>query len=292
VGAILTAAGWVFLPALAALAALLGHQALAKDRDHTELAATAALITTCGGVCICGVLGLLPGILAIILAAGAFIAAAVLSVDMVRKVSDPHPEAKVLGGLALVSWLVVRDAFTRGRKAAGKRRRPPDELAPRRKPKTADSPAPPKRPDVRAVPDPRPAPPPRSAPALTSGPLPRAVAEGRVSQAWAQVISGIADFEAGSDAEFLAHWQETATGMVHVADAIIDQAEYHAEEVGLAPVIVTAMFDGSELASETSSGFAAVRERLLEAYQGARGDAAAGHDLPKDGRWVTGEDAG
>lgn len=291
----ITALPWicaVLLLGCAAIAATAGIAVQGKRRGAARSATVAALAETCLALAILGAAGVAaPATVVILCVLLAGIATVMVLTD--KRVLPPDYDgphwAAVVSDAWAAAFLTVRDVLrdvcgraSRVRGGRGDRPAAVPASLPRR---TIPPPGPaPSIPGRRAVP------PVRRDPALASAPLSRSITSGPVSPAWQALIASVADFDPEDEDVFLEHWREQATGFLAYADAMLDAADALGDGgAGLAPPIISAVFDGAEAVGDCAGDFAAIRQRYLSVYAGAREDVAAGNALPKDGRFVTGE---
>ena len=153
----------------------------------------------------------------------------------------------------------------------------------------AASPGPSPRPAPRPPAPRRPAGPAPAGPGPAPGPVPADLTPAEIPQAYGPLLSHIAGFEAGEDADLHVFTRGLAAGELATGEALQAQLEHCVAELGLDPVSVQGLAEYAEQKAEHAQGAMQIWQRFATVYAEVQEFVSSGHVLPKDGRFLTGE---
>jgi hypothetical protein len=110
----------------------------------------------------------------------------------------------------------------------------------------------------------------------------------KLTAAWAQVVSGVTDFEPEDDGDLLDWMADEVAGMAAYAEALVEQYE-SCLRLGLDPVAMSALHDVADANATAAEAMAAARRKFADHYDQPREFAGNGGLMPHDGRWIQGE---
>lgn len=106
---------------------------------------------------------------------------------------------------------------------------------------------------------------------------------------WKALITATSEFDPEDDSTLLAWMAGEAAGMAGYAEAVDAVHETVATVTGLDPAALQALDDCGSAAANAAEQMAAARQRFTDHYAEVRQFAAAGGELPYNGRWMTNE---
>ena len=120
-------------------------------------------------------------------------------------------------------------------------------------------------------------------------PVPVDVTPAEIPPAFAPLLAFVSGFEADEDADLMAFTRGLAAGDLALADALQAQLDHCVTELGLDPVSVQGLADYADDKAEHAQGAMAIWQRFATVYAEVQNFVSSGGVLPKDGRFLTGE---
>jgi hypothetical protein len=262
----MTLIAWIVILPAAVGAILTGIQAGShageQDYHRARVSGVAAAVLACLAVCAAGIVGVLPGMAAVILgAAAAFTALGCVWYEQGSRAGDSARLGVIMADVAAAARAATRPDHARKSRHPGGRPSGPAVITGHAEP---------------AAP-PRQVPPAVTDPGLHQ-PLPDEadITPAGIDKLWAALCSHVASFEPEDAAGFMAFYKAQCAGVLAYAEAMGAAAENCGEAgAGLDPAITQAQYEAGDVIGGAADGLALVRRRLIVVY-GPQLEAAAG----------------